>query len=277
MTTYKEIRGTNIEAVASDPSNPVVGQVWYNTTSNTVKGLINNLGSWATANIMNTGRNNVAGVGTQTAALAFGGTASPGITNATEIWNGTNWTEVNNLQTARAALAGAGTTTSALAFGGNPPRTGKTEQYNGTNWTEVNDLNTARNSLSGAGASNTSALAFGGIVPPDNATAVTELWNGTNWTEVNDMNTARRELSGAGSSNTNALAISGRGKEVESWNGTNWTEVGDINNLKNDSGAAGTNTAAIAFGGESPAAGGTNSDNTEIFNAGPTTITFDVS
>ena len=38
MTTYKEIRGTNIEAVASDPSNPVEGQVWYNTTTNAVKG-----------------------------------------------------------------------------------------------------------------------------------------------------------------------------------------------------------------------------------------------
>ena len=39
MTTYKEIRGTNIEAVASDPSNPVEGQVWYNTTTNVVKEL----------------------------------------------------------------------------------------------------------------------------------------------------------------------------------------------------------------------------------------------
>ena len=38
MATYKEIRGTQIEAVATDPSNPVEGQVWYNTTSNALKG-----------------------------------------------------------------------------------------------------------------------------------------------------------------------------------------------------------------------------------------------
>ena len=38
MATYKEIRGTQIEAVATDPSNPVEGQVWYNTTSNVLKG-----------------------------------------------------------------------------------------------------------------------------------------------------------------------------------------------------------------------------------------------
>ena len=88
MTTYKEIRGTNIEAVASDPSNPVEGQVWYNTTTNVVKGLINNLGSWATANNMNTARNVLAGAGTQTAALAFGGGTPPN-TAITESYNGT--------------------------------------------------------------------------------------------------------------------------------------------------------------------------------------------
>ena len=66
MTTYKEIRGTNIEALASDPSNPVEGQVWYNTTTNVVKGLINNPGSWATVNSMNTAKVGLAGAGTQT-------------------------------------------------------------------------------------------------------------------------------------------------------------------------------------------------------------------
>ena len=38
MTTYKEIRGTNIEVLASDPSNPVEGQVWFNSTDNVLKG-----------------------------------------------------------------------------------------------------------------------------------------------------------------------------------------------------------------------------------------------
>ena len=88
MTTYKEIRGTNIEAVASDPSNPVEGQVWYNTTTNFVKGKIINPGSWATGGNLNTARNNggLAGCGSQTSALAFGG-ATPDVTQATEEWN----------------------------------------------------------------------------------------------------------------------------------------------------------------------------------------------
>ena len=79
MTTYKEIRGTNIEAVASDPSNPVEGQVWYNTTTNVVKGFIVSTGSWATGGDLNTGRRVFTGAGTQTAALAFG-SRTPGQT-----------------------------------------------------------------------------------------------------------------------------------------------------------------------------------------------------
>ena len=74
MATYKQIHGTKIEAVASDPSNPVEGQVWYNTTSNVLKGqAATTVGAWASGGNMNTGRDQVAGAGTQTATLAFGG------------------------------------------------------------------------------------------------------------------------------------------------------------------------------------------------------------
>jgi hypothetical protein len=38
MADYINIYGQDILAVASDPANPTVGQIWYNTTSNTLKG-----------------------------------------------------------------------------------------------------------------------------------------------------------------------------------------------------------------------------------------------
>ena len=54
MATYKEIHGTNIEVVSSDPSNPVEGQVWYNTTSNDLKGqALTVAGAWATTGSLN--------------------------------------------------------------------------------------------------------------------------------------------------------------------------------------------------------------------------------
>jgi len=38
MATYIGIKGITIQSLASDPSNPVEGQVWYNSTSATLKG-----------------------------------------------------------------------------------------------------------------------------------------------------------------------------------------------------------------------------------------------
>jgi hypothetical protein len=56
MAEYINIRGQSIEVVASDPANPTLGQIWYNSTSNTLKG--ENLGaaSWATGGNLNTAR-----------------------------------------------------------------------------------------------------------------------------------------------------------------------------------------------------------------------------
>jgi hypothetical protein len=78
MADYINIRGQNIEVVASDPANPTIGQIWYNSTSNTLKGGgVTTAGAWATGNNMNTARGFLAGAGTQTAALAFGGFFTP--------------------------------------------------------------------------------------------------------------------------------------------------------------------------------------------------------
>jgi hypothetical protein len=38
MATYIVIKGIEILVIASDPANPTEGQIWYNSTSNTIKG-----------------------------------------------------------------------------------------------------------------------------------------------------------------------------------------------------------------------------------------------
>ena len=38
MTNYRSLVGQKIKKVSSDPSNPLEGQIWYNTTSGTLKG-----------------------------------------------------------------------------------------------------------------------------------------------------------------------------------------------------------------------------------------------
>ena len=148
MATYKESIGTAVQNVAGDPPAPLIGQVWYNssTFSFRVRRSFTGL-SWSTGNDMNSTRNAMGSAGTQTAALAFGG--MPTGINATEKYNGTNWTAANPLNSPISKLGSAGTQTSALGFGGIPTSspTGQTESYNGTNWTTVNPLNTARYAL----------------------------------------------------------------------------------------------------------------------------------
>jgi hypothetical protein len=86
--------------------------------------------SWTEVNDLNTSRYYLAGAGTQTDALAFGGSQNPPRVANTEYWDGTNWTEVADLATVRDNLAGAGTTSLGLAFGGNvPPVTNVTEEW----------------------------------------------------------------------------------------------------------------------------------------------------
>ena len=168
MTTYKEIKGTQIEVLESDPSNPVEGQVWYNSTSNVLKGAAaTTSGAWSSGGNLNTGRRQMAGAGTSSsAALGFGGYLAPppaAPSALCESYNGTSWTEVNDLNSAKTVCTTTGTQTAAILFGGTPA-VAETEHYNGSTWTEVGDLNTGRYEMAAAGGY-TAGLAFTGRTP----------------------------------------------------------------------------------------------------------------
>lgn len=136
MAEYKGIKGFKVQYLSADPSDPIIGQTWYNSTSKDLKYTgVTTAGAWATGNNLNTAREAVAGAGTQTAGLAIGGQVPP-ITpvGATEEYDGTSWvTSPGSLNTVRRSLGGAGTQTAALAFGGvvTPSVTGATEEWLG--------------------------------------------------------------------------------------------------------------------------------------------------
>jgi hypothetical protein len=267
MANYTGIQGQNILITDTDPANPTEGQIWYNSTSNLLKGYANVIvaAAWASGGNVNTARSALGASigGTQTAALGFGG-LNPSKSAATESYNGSSWTTVNSMNSARGILAGAGTQTAALGFGGYkagdaPPNQSKnsneTESWNGTSWSPVNPLNTVRYALSGAGLQ-TAALGFGGYTDPPagGARNSTESWNGTSWTNVNPMNTTMLSGSGLGTQ-TAALAFGGiippTGNQTESWNGTSWTiSPATLNTGRRQAAAAGTQTAGLAFGGQ---------------------------
>ena len=84
MTTYKGINGFAVQSVASDPSPLDEGQVWYNNATYAFKlAAVTTAGTFASGGNLNTARTRLAGAGTQTATVAFGG-AAPSTTGATE-------------------------------------------------------------------------------------------------------------------------------------------------------------------------------------------------
>ena len=262
MATYITVKGITVQTIAGDPANPVVGQVWYNSTSETLKGLKTSAGAWASGGALSSPRGQGTGAGTQTAGIVMGGRLVPGsgatVVGVTETYNGTAWTEVGDLTSARRALAAAtqGTTTASLVFGGDatgsPTFVDVCESYNGSTWTEVGDLTITKELGAGAGTQ-TAALSFGGGTDPEpTMSANMQSWNGTNWTDSTSINTARTRLGGAGTS-TAALAFGGQTPTLvavtELWNGSTWTEVNDLNSARATMGDAGTSTAAISMGG----------------------------
>ena len=67
MADYKTIHGTLVRTYTTDPDNPIEGQVWYDSTANTLQYQVpnkNTAGTWRTGNDINTTRSYHDGAGT---------------------------------------------------------------------------------------------------------------------------------------------------------------------------------------------------------------------
>ena len=256
MSTYREIVGKKIKKLSSDPSAGTDGEMWYNSTTGTLRGPAI-LEAWSSGSPLTTNREGAAGFGLQTAAVTCGGETPP-VTNLTEEYNGTGWATGGTLNTARYRVAGCGTLTAGIIFGGAPvPPTANgaaTETYNGTAWTtSPYTLNTPRNSLAGAGTS-TSCLAMGGGPSYKNDS---EEFDGEGWTSTPNLNTAKHSSMAAGANAEGVISFGGYTSSpptaatdaTESWNGSSWTTVNSMNTGRYGAYGAGTQTAGIVTGG----------------------------
>jgi|TARA_R110001606_G_scaffold275804_1_gene424020 hypothetical protein len=269
MADYKTIFGQKIQSISSDPSVAVTGQVWYNSTTASVKANIFYNGVWATGSAaMNNGRKSVGSAGASSTA----GVVAGGITlmpngqqtnqNDTETYDGTTWTQGNNIGSTRRGLGSAGvSSTAALIFGGYlDPYTTASESWDGTNWTGTPSLNSARDNIGGAGTS-TSALAITGQQGV-NLTTQVESYNGSSWTVgTTTPGVQHLWISAAGKSNSDVLAWGGAtyssGYTYYStcylWDGSSWTTKNQTTVAnRSNSGIACTSTSAILNYGGSP-------------------------
>ena len=207
MSTYREIVGKKIRKVTSDPSTGIDGQMWYNSTTGSIRGLAV-LEAWSSVAGMSrspgTGGTGVSG--TSTATVAFGGQKDnpyPVITD-TEEFNGSGWSTSGAVPAARYSwVGGIGIQTAAVGAGGltSPgPVSTDSYEYNGSSWTADGSISTGRCDAGGAGTL-TAGLAMGGRTggpgASSNSTAVEE-YNGTSWTGGTVMPAATDQFTGAG-------------------------------------------------------------------------------
>jgi hypothetical protein len=282
MTTFKEIRGTAIQVVSSDPSNPETGQIWYNSSSGTLKGYVfATVNAWASGGNLNTKRQSAqnGAVGTQNASIEAGGlnpAASPTSVTNFELYNGTSWTNSpQSLPSVRNSGCSFGSQTAAVLAGGDngPAYINTTVIWNGSTWSPSGNMNTTRGASIAGYGTQTAGLGAGGYNASPSADSVaTESFNGTSWTTVNSLNTARRGAAGAGIQ-TAALYFGGSNDPdaTESWNGTSWTTVANLNTGRGGLGGMGIQTAAVAFGG-SPYTGATELWNGSAWTTNPNSM-----
>jgi hypothetical protein len=265
MADYKGIKGFSIPTVSSDPSDPILGQIWYNSTSGTLKGEVAGVGTWASGGDLNTGRGQMgsASLASLSTGFGFGGwDAIPGGSrrDLAEQYNGTCWTEGPDMPGTAAQAGSYGINTSALSASGRNQggslNSGSFE-WDGSSWSDGGTMNDARRNLTGAGSSVPAGLAIGGGDNPGPAQDLAESYDGTTWTEITAFNTARHGGTGAGTQ-TAALYMGGNPpyyKVVEEWNGSSWTEITGMNNDRASAGGrAGTVNDALSFSMATPGA-----------------------
>jgi len=275
MAAYKTLKGQSIRQVASDPTNPVLGEIWYNTNLGVLKGYKTISAAWSAGGNMNTARGLLAGSGTSESAMLGAGGYSPAAPSSNtwsnvEEYNGSSWSEVNDLPTIKSRFRGAGTQTAAVTFGGFTPlgpntNYNTTEKYDGTNWTTSGNMNTARCYMAGFGIQTAAVSAGGATLNPDVGFNKTEEYNGTSWSEVNNMPTYQRNHFGVG---TLTAGVTTGGKSGPSssypgitdtnttfeYDGTNWTAGGT--SLITGGSISGGGTQTVAFFAGYPQAGG---------------------
>ena len=265
MATYFDINGQKVQYLASDPSPVTVGQVWYNSTSNTakVRGYAATGTFSAGASLSNTHKASGASGTSATSALVFGNVAPGPTSRLTESYDGTSWTAVNPSVQDMDYANGFGTQTSAVAAGdGCPTGANSSSLWDGTCWTNSNPTTTYSYARVGLGTGTTLGALYGGT-PTGGSQARVENWNGTSWTAGTAMGSGSSNMNAAGVVPNAALIFGGNSPVTgvtQLWNGSSWATVNSLNNNRGDGAGSGVSTNALYAGG-----GPGNNTNTETW------------
>ena len=263
MTTYRALVGKKIKKLTTDPSDSADGQMWYNSTTGTLRGLAVTE-AWASSGALIEANYGAGGAGSQTAMIYFGGSPYPARTNKTVEYNGTGWSTGGDYTGTVNYLSGCGTLTAGLGAGGftGTANTTASAEYNGTSWTAGNSMSQQRmNTGSTMVGIQTAALITGGDQLPSTPRGLSacEEYDGTNWTAggaypVVIQNTAQAgtQTAGwaAGGQSDPSPGVSNIVRNATNhYDGSSWSAGGNLPGAQMRAGAAGTQTAGLFFGG----------------------------
>ena len=210
--------------------------------------------TWVTTSAINVTTNSLAGCGTTSDALIFGGYP----VNTTLKWNGSAWATTTVLIRPRVYLAGCGTTSGALSIAGNDNYLGNcatVEKWNGSTWTTTGSVNQGTQLLSGCGTTG-AALIWGGFGvsgEPGDGKSRTEKWAGSSWVTTTVLPTTRYRGAGCGTT-SDALTFGGGSSSTNiantlKWNGSAWATTTNVNLARWTLAGCGTTSDALCFGG----------------------------
>lgn len=269
MATYRSIVGLKIKKRSSDPSNPVLGEMWYNTTTGTLK--VRGFGSatWSAGATAPGSFMTFAGCGTQSAYIkTMGNDGSPAPNpygSDSQEYDGSSWTSAPSSPYGARDPGQAGIQTAAIFFGGQTSTAASTTSvsYNGSAFSGTPAMNHNRRTCNGTGSS-TAAITVGGAGPPsgssEGAMTNVEHYNGSAWANETALPSARQG-GGSGGVESSALHVGGvspgpGGPEAGvftslEYDGSTWTSGGTTNVARNTQsiGMAGTQTAMLVYGG----------------------------
>ena len=260
MSTYKEIVGKKIKKVTSDPSDSVDGQMWYNSTTGSIRGLAITEAYSSSANL-GTARRISGNFGSQTASATVAG-QMPGSNyySNTEHYDGTGFSSSTAYPASGYNGSGAGTQTAGLIAGGFFPgttRVSTAHEYDGSSWTSTNSLPGAMDNMAGCGTGTQTNVIFSVGRTPSSGNAGTNnsvTYDGTNFGSGPNINTARMFLVNAGAGTGTAALICGgfidpspnSMTNSEEYDGSSWSNGGTLNTSVGFSAAWGTQTNAVA-------------------------------
>jgi len=267
MATYQDIKGLRVKYLSADPSPTTQGEVWYNSTSGTLKATVIGTASWASGgSLSNPFHGGNSSFGSTPAGAHVGGTIPTGyISGKTELYDGTAWTANPNLCPVSIGYGTGGgpQTAGIICSGESPPGSGTaTIKFDGSAWTSAPSRSTSRQNATGIGTQ-TSFIQVGGAWSPSwTALTVNETFNGASWSTEPNSYPATNEQGFAGG--TAAAAVIGGGipptplgaPASNTWDGSAWTAAPVMLSARYNGAWAGTSTDAFQIGGYNSPSGG---------------------